>query len=259
MTGRSSTGFVASGNHLVLHGRVRGRLRQLREPGRGLQHFNDFSIISTEAVTISTDAYITGDVQVYGTMVVPAAATVSIEGAITLFSGSTFDVDGTVDARGGCTDLGAYITGTGTQNCGTAVNADRVWVGGDANGPQDWQNLNNWDPLSVPGSGESVFIPYEAANSPSCRRTPLVGSLRVGASGHDRPGGLQPDGVVRPRGRRGRSQGAARSSTTCRRCSTATSRTSRSTLPARFQRRRHTCRVAWTLAPIWTSAPAPPT
>ncbi|MEM7415542.1 MAG: Ig-like domain-containing protein [Gemmatimonadota bacterium] len=92
-----------------------------------------------------------------GTLTVPTGSLMQVAGDLTLGAGSNFGVDGTVEVGGTCIDQGATISGSGTQPCG-AAGFSKVWIGGDAGGPTDWNNPNNWTSAGVPGATDEVLV-----------------------------------------------------------------------------------------------------
>jgi hypothetical protein len=113
-----------------------------------------FSSLNVGSNTLS----VTDDVFSNTALTVPAGGVLTIGGILELQSGSTFDVNGTVTAVGGCFSTGATITGSGTHPCGGPPPGTKTWVGGDPSGPNDWLVANNWSPPGVPGAADDVVI-----------------------------------------------------------------------------------------------------
>jgi hypothetical protein len=182
VTSRSSGGFAATGNHvLYLGGGATPQTVSFALPGASQQRVANL-IISTLQTTFGTDATVTGYAWLSaGTMTVPDGVTVTIDGTLTLYGGQ-FNVDGAVNASGECFNLGAIVTGAGIHECGEPFAADRAWLGGDAVGPSDWSNANNWLPAGVPSGTESVAIPT-SNNPPVLSSDATIASLVVGFGG----------------------------------------------------------------------------
>lgn len=121
---------------------------------------------------------VTGSVTADGDINVPAGSELSIGGSLTLASGINFDIDGVVDALGGCFDNGANITGSGSHPCGSPY--DFTWVGGDSGGANDWANANNWAPAGVPTGSDVVFVPTAPIDPPVLTDDATVGGLFIG-------------------------------------------------------------------------------
>jgi uncharacterized protein YjdB len=54
----------------------------------------------------------------------------------------------------------------------------RTWIGGDANGPDNWSVANNWSPVGVPSYLDTAIVPV-TANSPRAYDVVSVGPLTV--------------------------------------------------------------------------------
>lgn len=180
VTDRSATSFAASANHTTYLSGGAGQVVTFDLPGASQQRFADLYVSATTGADFLTDAHVLGDLLLTGRMSVPANATMTIDGGLTVNSGSQFDVEGVVTAAQGCTNLGAIITGGGTQPCGPPTGVTKTWVGGDAEGPTNWHNSNNWTPVGVPGGADDVLI--GSGSSVSLSTDVAVRSLSVGAS-----------------------------------------------------------------------------
>jgi len=112
--GNTPTVFRATGTHrTVLDGAAAQNLYTYFN-GATQSHFNDLEILNTSGVATSTHLRAGGDVDLYGVWSV--AHTVTIEGLLTLNTGSTLDNGGTVNAAT-CLNLNATIIGTIPLGC----------------------------------------------------------------------------------------------------------------------------------------------
>jgi len=158
VTNRTATGFVSSGTHLLSFDGTGTQQITLATPGLAQQRFNNIQVSNTQRVGFATDAFVTGNADVLGRLGVDTAATVEVQGTLTLYSGSVLDVDGVLTA-GTCTNLGATILGTGSQPCGAlSPGVTKTWIGGVGANGYDWSDPLNWSPQAVPTANDTVLI-----------------------------------------------------------------------------------------------------
>ncbi|KKM62486.1 hypothetical protein LCGC14_1521170, partial [marine sediment metagenome] len=117
-------------------------------------------------------------------------------------------IDFTVDI-GALTEgtLYVFVTNNDAQRTAgwpvTVTAAGKTWAGGDAGGPTNWSNSNNWNPGGVPGPGDNVLIPATAndpvvdAAAQSKNLTVATGeTLTVSGGSLDVSGNLTIEGTV---------------------------------------------------------------
>ncbi|MFQ5665123.1 MAG: Ig-like domain-containing protein [Candidatus Binatia bacterium] len=56
----------------------------------------------------------------------------------------------------------------------TTTNITKTWRGGNSTAPTNWSNPNNWDPVGVPGTADTVLIPAASGGQPQ-----LTGSAAI--------------------------------------------------------------------------------
>lgn len=170
--------FAASGTHNTQFTGDLGQSVQFELPSASEGRFAFVSFGATTETTLLSDAFVLGQANVQTTLVVPASRTIDIGDAIFLQSGSTLNVDGTVIAAAGCTNLGGTIIGSGTHPC-APPQFSKVWVGGSVDGPTEWGNQANWVPAGAPGGTDDVLVDV-ATNQPVLLGDATVGDLVVG-------------------------------------------------------------------------------
>ena len=94
-----------------------------------------------------------------------------------LAAGDEVDLTGT---NVSCTDVTSLQAKgvTVTSTCTPAPGITALWVGGDAAGPTDWSNENNWLPVAVPTASDSVLV-QSTASQPTLTASVSVVNLTV--------------------------------------------------------------------------------
>lgn len=111
----SNPAFVGSGSHTVV---FTGGSQTLRFgfPGPSSGRLGNAIVDATATLNTGSNATVSGNLTVLGTLSVGVEHTLSVLGTLTLATGSTLNVNGTVTA-GSCIDNGATITGSGSHPC----------------------------------------------------------------------------------------------------------------------------------------------
>lgn len=153
--------FVATGTHRTVLDGSSPQVISLGNAGAAGARFQELEI-SSVAVAMLTDIYVTGDLTVSGELTVGQGLNFDVGGEIILEAGAVLTVDGSLTAVNGCTDNGADISGIGFNIC---LPMPATWIGGDAADPVAFENAANWSTGAVPGIGDDVDIPV-TANDP---------------------------------------------------------------------------------------------
>lgn len=153
--------FVATGSHRTVFDGASPQVIDLGTAGPAGARFQELEL-SSVAVALVTDAYVSGDLTVTGELTVGSGLTMDVAGEIILEPGSVLTVDGTLTAGAGCTDNGADISGIGVNVCQPVP---ATWIGGDATDPVAFENAANWSTSTAPGRNDNVLIPV-TANDP---------------------------------------------------------------------------------------------